>query len=881
MSENAPQTVYRKDYTAPDFWIDRVDLTFRLGERKTRVLAHIHGRRNRDVNAGGKPLVLNGEDVELVGLKLNGTPLVIGEFSLENELLSIPEVPDEFELETEVEVDPKANTQLSGLYLSDGIFCTQCEAEGFRRITFFLDRPDVMARYSVRIEAPKDRCPVMLSNGNRVESGELEDGMHYVRWEDPYPKPSYLFALVAGDLACHPGTFKTSSGRDVRLEIWVEHQNIDKCEHALQSLKKSMRWDEERFGLEYDLDIYMIVAVSAFNMGAMENKGLNVFNSKYVLARPETATDDDYEAIEGVIGHEYFHNWTGNRVTCRDWFQLTLKEGLTVFRDQEFSADMTSAAVKRIADVRALRTMQFTEDAGPMAHPIRPESYVSMDNFYTVTVYEKGAEVVRMYQTLLGREGFRKGMELYFERHDGSAVSCDDFRAAMADANGFDLGQFERWYAQAGTPLVEASGVHDAGARTYTLTLRQSSPGIDEGTSEPLHIPVSMGLVGAEGRDLPLLLEGEAAANPATTRVLELREQEQSFTFANVDQAPVPSLLRGFSAPVKLELERGREELAFLMRHDSDSFRRWDAGFELGTRILLDLAEDHQKGRELRLDPVFIEAVREVLGDESLDGSLKSLTLTLPDEIFLGQQMEVIDPDAVFAARSFVTETLATELKELWHEVYERNTEDGPYSARKEAIDRRRIKNRALTYLAHCREKGTSELAFRQFESANNMSDRQAALACLTIVDLPEKPAALESFYELFKSDPLVIDKWFRLQAVAPLADPLARVIELEGHPDFTLETPNRVYSLIRAFAGANPVGFHRADGKAYEWVAEKTLQLDALNPQVASRVVSSFNVWKRYDESRRELMRAQLERISAHAGLSKDTAEIVGRALA
>ncbi|MAB78762.1 MAG: aminopeptidase N [Planctomycetes bacterium] len=880
MSANTPQSVYRKNYSPPDHWIDRVNLTFQLSERMTRVRAVLAVRSNRDVNPGGRPLVLNGEDIELVGLKLNGTPLVIGEFELKNDSLVIPEVPDDFELETVVEIDPKANTQLSGLYLSDGIFCTQCEAEGFRRITFFLDRPDVMARYSVRIEAEKGRCPVMLSNGNRIESGSMLDGKRFVCWEDPYPKPSYLFALVAGDLACHRGRFTTRSGRDIQLEIWVEEQNTDKCEHALRSLQKAMAWDEERFGLEYDLDIYMIVAVNAFNMGAMENKGLNVFNSKYVLARPETATDGDYEAIEGVIAHEYFHNWTGNRVTCRDWFQLTLKEGLTVFRDQEFSADTTSAAVKRIADVRALRTMQFTEDAGPMAHPIRPEAYVSMDNFYTVTVYEKGAEVVRMYQTLLGREGFRKGMDLYFERHDGSAVECDDFRAAMADANGRDLDQFERWYSQAGTPVVEASGEYDAASRSYRLTLRQSAPRDGDYESRPLHIPISMGLLSSNGRDMPLLMGDGLDTNPPTTRVLELTDAETTFTFKDVAEAPVPSLLRGFSAPIKLEVERGSEELAFLMGQDSDSFRRWDAGFELATRTLLDLAEGQRQGRAMKLDPLFVEAFAEVLDDDGLDGSLKSLALSLPDEIFLGQQMSVIDPDAVHAARVFVVEQLASRLSDRWRAAYDANLDRGTYSASKEAIDRRRIKNRSLAYLVHCHEQATIDLALRQFESAHNMTDRQSALACLTFVDCPEQRSALDKFYELFQEDPLVIDKWFRLQAVAPLADPLGRVVELAQHSEFRLENPNRVYSLIRAFAGGNPVGFHRADGKAYEWVADQVLALDALNPQVASRVVSAFNVWKRYDEKRKSFMQAQLERIASHAKLSKDTSEIVGRAL-
>ena len=874
------KVIRRLDYRPPDFWIERVELTFQLERERTRVRSRLTGRRNEAVNPGRRPLVLAGEELELHALRLNGSDLVIGEFEVTDDSLVVPEVPERFELETEVEIRPRANTRLSGLYLSNNVFCTQCEAEGFRRITYFLDRPDVMARYVVRVEAERARFPVLLSNGNRLESGALPGGRHFVRYEDPFKKPCYLFALVAGDLACHRGRFRTRSGREVELEIWVEPQNLAKCEHALRSLQRAMRWDEEVFGLEYDLDVYQIVAVSDFNMGAMENKGLNVFNSRYVLADVESATDDDYQAIEGVIAHEYFHNWTGNRVTCRDWFQLTLKEGLTVFRDQQFSADMGSRAVKRIDDVRKLRALQFAEDAGPMAHPIRPESYVSMDNFYTATVYEKGAEVVRLYHTLLGQDGFRRGMERYFERHDGTAVTCDDFRAAMADANGVDLAQFERWYSQPGTPVLEVRGEHDPSGRLYDLTLRQVLPKLGAGEPQPLHVPVRVAFLGPDGRELPLRLQGEYKDHTATTRLLELKERERTFRFVDVPARPVVSLLRGFSAPVRLRWERPRGELAFLMAHDSDAFVRWDAGQELAKGVLLELVGAHARGQALRLDPALSDAFGKLLADERQDGSFRALALSLPDELTLAQELDVIDPEAVHAARRFAVRELASAHRGRLLATYRELAERTGTAIDKDSIDARRLKNRALGYLASLEEPETIALAWQQFERARSMTDSEAALAALTWVDCRERELALDAFYRRWKHDPLVLDKWFRLQAVAPQPGTLERVMALAAHPDFTLRNPNRVRSLLGAFSQANPARFHAPDGRGYAFLAERVLALDDLNPQLAARLVSAFNQWKRFEPMRRAAMQAELERIAAHEKLSRDTSEIVARAL-
>ncbi len=876
MTEKMPQAKYRKDYQTPDFSVDTIDLKFELGEEFTVVTAKQVFRRNPD--KAGAPLKLDGEDLKLLSVAIDGQKLAEGAYSLADEGMTIAEVPDSFELSTQVELKPQENTELSGLYKSSGNFCTQCEALGFRRITYSLDRPDVMSTYTVTIVGDAEKYPVMLSNGNRVDGGRREDGLTWVRWHDPHKKPSYLFALVAGSLKAHSGEFVTRSGRKVQLEIWVEPQNIDKCEHALVSLQKSMKWDEEVFGLEYDLDIYMIVAVGDFNMGAMENKGLNIFNSKYVLAKPETATDEDYEGIEGVIAHEYFHNWTGNRVTCRDWFQLTLKEGLTVFRDQQFSADMTSAAVKRISEVRILRTAQFDEDAGPMAHPIRPESYIAMDNFYTATVYVKGAEVIRMYHTLLGQEGFRKGMDLYFERHDGQAVTCDDFRAAMADANGINLAQFERWYQQAGTPEVHAQGKYDPTAKTYTLTLRQSRHDLKgHAPYQAMHIPVRMGLLGPDGKDVPLKLSG-TNQGPASELVLELKEMEQDFVFEGIEKKVVPSLLRDLSAPVRLRMERSREELAFLWAHDSDDFNRWDAGQTLGLSVILDLVKCAQNQDDLVLPEAFLGAFRNLLLDDRLDGSLKAMAMALPAERVIAQEMDVVDPDAVHAAREFVKSSLAAVHERLLVDIYQANADNGPYQNDKQSIARRRLKNASINYLSTLGGKYLDQ-AHTQLQNATNMTDSHAALATLVDTACPQRDQALQAFYDKYRDDPLVMDKWFSVQAMACSKDALERCLALAEHADFTLSNPNRARSLIGAFMNNAPV-FHDKQGRGYRFLADQVVALQAKNPQLAARLVSGFNHWKRYDTQRQDLMKAELERIIAEPNLSKDVYEIVARAL-
>jgi aminopeptidase N len=888
MSEAKPTTVLRSAYAVPDYLIDTVDLDFQLGEKGTRVEARLSVRRREDEPPSGGspvPLVLVGEDLELIEVEIDGRELASSEYRLDGETLTIDAPPSRFELRTVVLIHPETNTALSGLYKSSGNFCTQCEAMGFRHITYFLDRPDVMARYAVAIEADRERYPVLLSNGNRIESEDLPGGRHRVRWEDPFPKPSYLFALVAGDLSCHAGEYQTMSGRNVKLEIWVEPQNLDRCEHALRSLQRAMKWDEERFGLEYDLDVYMIVAVGDFNMGAMENKGLNVFNSKYVLAAPETATDDDYEGIESVIAHEYFHNWTGNRVTCRDWFQLTLKEGLTVYRDQRFSEDMTSEAVIRIANVKQLRARQFPEDEGPMAHPIRPDSYISMDNFYTATVYEKGAEVIRMYEALLGQEGFRKGMDLYFDRHDGQAVTCDDFRFAMADSSGRDLAQFERWYLQAGTPRLRCEGEFDPEKKQYRLTFAQDYPEtafeiVDADLRAPLHMPIRLGLLSADGSALPLVLRGEdPLTRKETTRVLELVEAEQTFVFEGVEEEPTPSLLRGFSAPVRFEMDRTPESFALQMAHDDDAFNRWDAGQQLALGLLVKAAEQIHGGGTPTLDPAFAAAWGRVLADESLDGSLRSQALVLPAERVVAQEMSVIHPDAIHAAREGMLVALAKEHRsELWS-LYRALAPSGPYAHESSQIDRRRLRNTALRMLAVDGQEDAIEAAWEQYGFADNMTDAQAAFMILADQDHPRRDEVVQGFYDKWKADPLVLDKWFTIQASSSRSDTLVRVGELAAHADFNLANPNRVRSLIGAFCSGNQVRFHGESGDGYVFLADNVLALDS-NPQVASRMASIFNDWRRYDEDRQGKMRAQLERIAAMDSLSKDVYEIVSRAL-
>jgi aminopeptidase N len=869
VAEGTQARIYRKDYAPPDYLVDTVDLSFQLDPAETLVEATMRVRRNPDSQASSRSLALHGDELELRAVSIDGVPLEANRYEATADELRIHEVPEEFVLRTEVAIHPERNTKLMGLYTSSGTFCTQCEAEGFRRITYSLDRPDVMSSYTTRIEADREAYPVLLSNGNRVEEGELEGGRHYVRWEDPHRKPSYLFALVAGNLVCHRGAFTTASGREVALEIWVEPANADKCEHALASLEAAMKWDEDTYGLEYDLDVYMIVAVDDFNMGAMENKGLNVFNSKYVLAKPSTATDDDYEGIESVVAHEYFHNWTGNRVTCRDWFQLTLKEGLTVFRDQEFSSDMNSRAVQRIKDVTRLRTAQFAEDAGPLAHPIRPESYVEMNNFYTATVYEKGAEVVRLYQTLFGKAGFRKGLRHYLSTHDGSAVTCDDFRHAMAEANGADLSQLERWYSQAGTPTVRARGHFDDSSSRYSLTLAQSQRTLpDAPEPRPLPIPIRVGLLGADGSELD-----------GTSRTLELTEREQTFTFEGITEAPVLSIGRGFSAPIRLDIERAPEELAFLLAHDTDSFSRWEAGQDLAKRILLRLTADAREGRPLVVEPLIVDAFRKVILDESLDGSIKALTLALPSEELVSQELESVDPAAVHEARRTLGRRLGIDLESEWRATYERHA-SGSEAIEKAEVDRRRIKNRSLRYLVALESPETIALASSQFNTASGMTDYEAAFACLVDVDTPETAEAVDAFYARWKDEPLVLDKWFRMQAMSSSPRAFDRVVELSKHPSFTLSNPNRARSLLYAFAAGNPTSFHRPDGAGYRFVTDHVLELDPINPQVASRIVSCFNQWKRYEPGRQSLMRKELERIADVATLSKDVREIVERSL-
>ena len=882
VSAEKPTTVHRLDYRPPDYRVESVELDFDLHEDGTIVEATLALARE-PVEIGDVPsLVLHGEELETLDVAIDGRSLGAGEYRVEAESLEIASPPERFVLTTRVRIHPEKNTALSGLYRSASMFCTQCEAHGFRRITWFLDRPDVMATYRVRIEADRERYPVLLSNGNRGEVEELDNGRHAVHWHDPFRKPSYLFALVAGDLRCHDGRFETRSGRDVRLEIWVEPQNIDRCEHAMRSLQKAMRWDEDVFGLEYDLDLYMIVAVGDFNMGAMENKGLNIFNAKYVLAKPETATDDEYEAIEAVIGHEYFHNWTGNRVTCRDWFQLTLKEGLTVFRDQQFTADSTSAAVKRIRDVVTLRTHQFAEDAGPMAHPIRPESYISMDNFYTATVYEKGAEVVRLYHTLFGEAGFRRGMDLYFERHDGQAVTCDDFRAAMADANDSDLARLERWYAQPGTPRLVAAGRFDAEAGSYLLTLKQQAPEVaDESDWQPQPIPVRLGLLDEAGRDLPLRLDGEPSDGDAPlSRVVLLEEREQTFRFDDLAAAPVPSLLRGFSAPVKLAMERSREELAFLLAHDSDPFARWDAGQALAEEILLEMANAAAAGREVEVPDDYVSALGEVIAAPELDGSLRSLMLGLPNTRMLGQAMMPVDYGALHTARERVVTAVGTAHEEALAAFVSAAPIDAPYRVDADSIDGRRLRNTALRYLTSAGDLEWISRAEAQFERANNMTDGQAALQIL--VDCPgdAREPALARFHEQWREDPLVLDKWFSVQATSIREDTFDRVVALADHADFTLSNPNRARSLVGAFVMANPVRFHAPDGRPYVFLADVVLELDSRNPQLAARLVSAFNDWRRFPVGPQDRMRAQLERIVRQASLSKDVFEIATRAL-
>jgi len=886
MRTDTPQTIYRKDYTPPSYWVDTVEMGFDLDPEATHVATRMTMRRNPD--SPNKSLVLYGEALRLEQLRMNGKALSKRAYALGRGTLEIFNPPDKFTLEIETVTHPNMNTSLMGLYVSNGNFFTQCEAEGFRKITYFPDRPDVMAKYTVMLRADKEKYPVLLSNGNLVEQGDLGDGRHYALWEDPFRKPSYLFALVAGNLVCQEETYTLKSGREVLLQLWVEEGNLDKTQHAMDSLKNSIRWDEERFGLELDLDRFMIVAVSDFNMGAMENKGLNIFNTKFVLANPRLATDTDYAGIESVVGHEYFHNWTGNRVTCRDWFQLSLKEGLTVFRDQEFSADLIGSdsgrAVKRIEDVRVLRQAQFPEDAGPMAHPVRPDSYVEINNFYTVTIYEKGAEVVRMYQTLLGRDGFRKGMDLYFQRHDGQAVECDDFRRAMADANGRDLKQFELWYSQAGTPRVKVETEYDAEAQTYAVTLTQSCPPTPgQAVKQPYHIPVAIGLLDSRGKDMPLQLEGAEQDAAPQTMVLELTEATQTFRFKQVAEHPVPSVLRGFSAPVVLDIEYTDEELAFLMANDSDAFNRWEAGQRLAMRRMLSLTEAVQKNQALSdaelEENVLNAAFRATLNNDALDAAFRELALTLPAETVVAEQMEVIDPHAIHAVRRFLRRSLASGLRVDWMVAYQANRTPGTYSPDPISAGKRGLKNLALSYILENDDAEAHHLAQTQYDNANNMTDRIAALGALANSSAPGREDALQSFYKEFEHEALVIDKWFALQAMARTTD-AATVRELMKHPAFTLKNPNRARSLIFSFCNGNPSQFHAVDGSGYAFWADQVIALNAINPQVAARLARSLDRWRKYAPALQEKMHAALKKVARTKDLSKDVLEVITKSL-
>ena len=872
-----PVTICLKDYKTPAYLVEQVELDFDLYDSTTRVSSTLQMFLNPDRGGILEPLTLDGEQLKLLEVKLDGKALAASKYRQDDESLQIAGVPEKFTLEIQTQIDPLNNTSLEGLYLTSGNFCTQCEAQGFRRMTYYPDRPDVLAKFRVRIEADK-KYAVLLSNGNLLEQGELQNDRHFAVWEDPFFKPSYLFALVAGDLVCLEGHYTTMSGRDVLLQIYVEERNGNYCDHAMLSLKKSMQWDEETFGLEYDLDRYMIVAVDDFNMGAMENKGLNVFNSKYVLAHPETATDTDYLGVESVIGHEYFHNWTGNRVTCRDWFQLSLKEGLTVFRDQQFSADMNSAAVKRIDDVRILRQYQFPEDAGPMAHPVRPASYLEINNFYTTTIYNKGAEVIRMMQTLLGEEKFIAGVQLYLKRHDGQAATCDDFVAAMEEAGSIDLATFKRWYSQAGTPQLQIQQSYDAAQQSLTLEISQTcptTPGHEE--SQPFHLPITIGLLNGAGKDIPLQLSGEVQSG-ATTRVLELTEKIQKFTFVGIKQPTTLSPLRGFSAPVRLRCDFTDDELAFRMAHDSDSFNRWEAGQTLAMKELLRMYNDLERGDAFSLQSIFVDAWKKALTDRQADKSLLTQLLTLPSEQYLADQLNEFNSQAIRDVRDQAIRQLATDSEALLLERYtECFSAEAVYSLDSTALGQRSLANFSLSMLMRLAQQ-SAELCLHQYHAATNMTDRLAAFATLVDSNAEERQGIMDDFYQQWKGHPLLLDKWFSIRALSHRAETFSEVEVLMQHPDFTLNNPNRVRALLGAFY-QNLAVFHRADGAGYRLLVEQIMQLDQRNPQVAARMAAPLTRWKRLEPTRRELMRQELLRLQ-QAELSRDLYEIINKSL-
>ena len=865
MKTTTPQTVYLKDYTAPAYLIDTVDLDFNIEIGGTTVSATLAMRRNPAVPA--QPLVLDGDELKTLSVTVNRKKVPFSETA---GTLTIADLPDAFTLETVVRIDPDKNTRLSGMYRSADGYFTQCEAQGFRRITWFLDRPDVMSTYTATLHADKATYPVLLANGNPVAAGDEAGGRHWAKWADPFKKPAYLFALVAGKLDVLKDTFQTASGRTVQLAIYVEPGKLDQCPHAMAALQKSMKWDEERFGLECDLDHYMIVAVGDFNMGAMENKGLNIFNTKYVLARSDVATDVDFENIDRVVAHEYFHNWTGNRVTCRDWFQLSLKEGLTVFRDQEFGADLHNRQTARIREVRGLRAAQFPEDAGPMAHPIRPSSFVEINNFYTSTVYEKGAEVIRMIQTLIGRDGFRRGMDEYFRRHDGQAVTCEDFVAAMAAASRFDFTQFMRWYNQPGTPNVTVDGFFDAETKTYTLTCTQSNPRASD--DAPTLIPIRVALFADNGDLLP-----------GTERTLQFTATTQSFVFNDIAAEPVPSLLRDFSAPVVLDFDYTPEQLTLLLAHESDPFNAWEAGQRLASTLILDATSAIAAGQAPAWPDSFVDAARRLLQTQAERGAaFVAEALTLPGESTLAEAMAIVDPDALHAARNGLRKHLAEQLEGEFTGLYATLAPNSPYAPSSEQAGRRALRNLCLGYLSELDSAGTRRLAMQHFRQADNMTDQFAALSVLAniIADCPERQEALGEFYGRWQHEALVVDKWLQVQSTSRRPDTLRTVTTLTAHPAFDIGNPNKIYALIRAF-GANLARFNAADGSGYAFIADQVIALHDRNPQVASRLARCFDRWKKFDAGRQAHARQALERIRDHAGLSRDVLEVVTRSLA
>lgn len=872
MAETSHSIKYRKDYKPYHFTITDLSLDFNLNDNFTRVTAVSKVIVNPDSDEVNDSLYLHGEALKLISIKINDIPLKETAYTVFKGGIEINTVPEQFELTIVTEIDPDNNTSLEGLYRSSGNYCTQCEAEGFRKITYYLDRPDVMAKFTTRIEGDVEKYPVMLSNGNLIEKGTVDAKRHFVVWEDPFPKPSYLFALVAGKLVAIKDTYVTLSQKTVSLEIFVDERNKNYCAHAMESLKKSMKWDEDVYGLAYDLDTYMIVAVDDFNMGAMENKGLNIFNSKYVLASTETATDQDYLGVEGVIAHEYFHNWTGNRVTCRDWFQLSLKEGLTVFRDQEFSSDMNSRAVQRIDDVKILRDYQFREDAGPMAHSVRPDSYVEINNFYTVTVYNKGAEVIRMIHTLLRQENFRRGMDLYFKRHDGQAVTCDDFAAAMADASEIDLTQFKLWYSQAGTPEISVKQQWDQESGEFSLFVTQKcsqTPGQSE--KQPFHIPLRVGLLDESGNEM------------VEETVLQLKEAEHKFSFFGLKNKPVLSFNRGFSAPVKTIPFQSSQELSFLMANDNDEFNRWESAQLLAAEQILTGVDKLAEGETIEVDASFIEAIKTNLLDTELDKSLLAQAITMPSEMYLAQQLDEIEPRLLNTARKEVTQQIASKLKDVFQQVFDQNKEPDTYTLDNEAIGRRRLRNCCLTYLMALKQPDDKvvEQCLDQFINSKNMTDQISALKEIAnLEDSSLRERSLADFRAKWQHDPLVMDKWFILQATSSRKDCLQDVIALMDDPCFSLDNPNKVRALIGAFCSGNHVRFHDEKGKGYRFLSDQIIKLNARNPQIAARLLTPLTSWKRYHEEYSRLMRDELERISKTENISPDVYEIVKKSL-